>query len=80
MLGYAVTSEVYGFPADYWDNYAAQVMKVTPADIQRVAKKYVNAGAIQVVAVGDASKIKTWLEKYGTVEVSVADAPTRQGR
>jgi hypothetical protein len=45
-----------------------------------VAKKYVNAGAIQVVAVGDASKIKTWLEKYGTVEVSVADAPTRLGR
>ena len=79
-LDYAVTSEVYGFPADYWDNYAAQVMKVTPADIQRVAKKYVNAGAIQVVAVGDASKIKTWLEKYGTVEVTTADVPSRQGR
>jgi len=45
-----------------------------------VAKKYVNAGAIQVVAVGDASKIKTWLEKYGTVEVTTADVPSRQGR
>ena len=75
MLDYAVTSEIYGFPANYWDNYAAEVMKVTPADIQRVAKKYVNPSAIQVVAVGDASKIKSWLDKYGTVEVSSTEIP-----
>lgn len=80
MLDYAVTSEEYGFPADYWDNYAAQVMKVTAADIQRVAKKYVSANAIQVVAVGDGAKIKTWLEKYGTVEVSAAASASGPGR
>ena len=44
-------------------------MLVTAEEVQRVAKKYLDPGALQVVAVGDASKIKPVLEKYGSVEV-----------
>jgi predicted Zn-dependent peptidase len=69
VLGFAITSKLYGFPADYWDAYPAKIMAVTADDVQRVARKYLNLDTLQVVAVGDASKIKAPLEKYGTVEV-----------
>jgi hypothetical protein len=34
-----------------------------------VAKKYIDPATMQVVAVGDANKIKTVMEKYGPVEM-----------
>jgi predicted Zn-dependent peptidase len=37
--------------------------------VQRVARKYISPDTLQLVAVGDATKIKAVLEKYGTVEV-----------
>jgi predicted Zn-dependent peptidase len=68
-----VTSERYGFPDNYWDEYPAKIMAVTPADITRVARKYLVPDAIQVVAVGDASKIQIMLEKFGKVQVFAAE-------
>lgn len=73
LVNYAVTSERYGFPDNYWDEYPAKIMAVTPADITRVAQKYLKPDAIQVVAVGDASKIQTVLEKFGKVQVFAAE-------
>jgi len=69
VLGFAVTSKQHGFPPDYWDTYPAKIMAVSAADVQRVARKYLNPETLQLVAVGDASKIKPVLERYGTVEV-----------
>ena len=79
VLDYAVTRKRFGLPDDYWDSYAARVSAVTPADIARVAKKYLVPGNLQIIAVGDASKIKTTMEKYGAVSVYTADgAPLLQ--
>jgi zinc protease len=69
LLGYAIVRKIYGFPPDYWDKYSAQVMAVTAEDIQRVANKYMNSDTFQVVAVGDLSKIRSIMEKYGPVEL-----------
>ena len=69
LIGYAITRKTYNFPADYWDKYPAQIASITAEDVQRVAMKYINPATMQVVAVGDASKIKTVLEKYGSVEL-----------
>jgi predicted Zn-dependent peptidase len=63
-----LTIKSFGFPEDYWETYPAQIMAVTAQDIQRVARKYINAEKMQIVAVGDAGKIKSVLEKYGPVE------------
>jgi zinc protease len=73
VLNYATTIRIYGFPADYWDTYPGKVSAVTADDVQRVAKKYFDPATMQVVAVGDGSKIKAGLEKFGPVEVYDAD-------
>ena len=69
VLSFAMTSKLYGLPADYWDTYPARIMAITAADVQRVARQYLEPDALQVVVVGDASKIKPVLEKFGAVEV-----------
>jgi len=69
LLNYAITRKTYGLPDDYWDTYAAKVMAITSDDVLRVAGKYINLDSVQVVAVGDASKIKSVLEQFGPVEV-----------
>jgi predicted Zn-dependent peptidase len=73
VLNNALTLKIYGFPADYWDTYPAKVAAITADDLQRVARKYYSPEAMQIVAVGDASKIKAVMEKYGPVEVYGTD-------
>jgi zinc protease len=58
--------KIYGFPKDYWDHYAERIDAITAADVQRVATKYVDPARLQIVAVGDASKIREAMMKYGT--------------
>lgn len=76
LIGYAITRKAYNFPADYWDKYPAQIAAIKADDVQRVARKYINPATMQVVAVGDASKIKPVLEKYGPVETVDASGKT----
>jgi len=69
QLNFAMTRKIYGFPVNYWDVYPDKIMAVTADDIQRVAQKYIPIDSLQVVAVGDASKIRSMLEKFGAIEV-----------
>jgi hypothetical protein len=64
------------FPADYWDKYPAQIAAINAEDVQRVARKYIDPATMQLVAVGDSSKIKPVLEKYGPVEMVDASGKT----
>jgi zinc protease len=68
LMGNLATQKIYKLPAEYWDTYPQRVAAITPADIQRVAKKYYDRGRLQIVAVGDAKQVGKVLEKYGTVE------------
>lgn len=68
MLSYALQSEIFGLPADYWETYPARLMAVSAGDVQQAGAKYLRPDAIQVVAVGDGAKIKSILEKYGPLE------------
>jgi zinc protease len=69
LIGYAITRKAYNFNTEYWDKYPAQIAAIKAEDVERVAKKYINPATMQIVAVGDSSKIKTILEKYGPVEM-----------
>lgn len=72
LMGNLATQKIYRLPADYWDTYPRRVEAITPADIQRVAKKYYDRDRLQIVAVGDAKEVGKVLEKYGTVEPASA--------
>ena len=69
LLNNIITQKLYGLPSDYWDTYTQKIAAITPDDVQRVAKKYVDLGRLQVVAVGDAGKIADVLKQYGPVEI-----------
>jgi zinc protease len=69
LLSNIVTQKLYDLPANYWDTYPQRVAAVTAEDVQRVARKYVDLDRLQVVAVGDASKVRAALAQYGTIEV-----------
>jgi zinc protease len=68
VLSQVMQLREFGLPADYWDTYAEKVMAVSADDVQRAARKYVPFDNLQVVAVGDGSKIADVLKKYGPVE------------
>jgi zinc protease len=63
-----ITQKLYNLPANYWDTYPQKVQAVTAADVQRVAQKYIDLNHMQIVAVGDASKTREVLAKFGAVQ------------
>lgn len=73
LLQNIITQKIYNLPADYWDAYPQKVAAITAEDVQRVAQKYIDLEHLQVVAVGDATKARDVLSKYGKVEVLDAD-------
>jgi zinc protease len=73
LLQNIITQKIYNLPADYWDTYPQKVSAITADDVQRVAQKYLDLNHLQVVAVGDASKTRAILAKYGTVKVFDAE-------
>ena len=70
LIANVATQKIYELPADYWDKYPQYVEAVTPADIQRVARKYYDPKRLQLIAVGDAASVRPALEKYGEIETA----------
>ena len=46
-----------GLPEDYWDKYRDRLRALTPADIQRVAQKYLHPDQLVILAVGNVDDI-----------------------
>ena len=70
VLAERVRLEFYGYPADYLETYKAALEKVTVADLDRVAKKYIHPDKLAVLVVGNGSEIKPPLDdlKLGPVQ------------
>jgi zinc protease len=47
----------YDLPDDYFNNYTKNVMAVTQADVERVAKKYIDPNTMDIIIVGDEKEI-----------------------
>ncbi len=63
-----VTSRLYKLPADYWDRLPERINGVTQAEVQAAAKKYLDPSRLQIVVVGEPTKIAESLKQFGTVE------------
>jgi zinc protease len=73
VLGYYIDNWLYGLPADYWDTYPARVSAVTAAQAQAAARKYWAPDRLQIVAVGDATRITDILRKKGELQIYDAE-------
>jgi zinc protease len=62
--------EFYGYPSDYLESYRAALEKVTAADLDRVAKKYIHPDKLAILVVGNGPEIKPSLDelKLGPVQ------------
>jgi len=69
ILGRSLELVQNDLPLNYWDTYPGLIQAVTPADIMRVAKKYLGGGNMQLMVVGERKQIETGLAKYGKVEL-----------
>jgi zinc protease len=49
---------VYGLPLDYFDGYVGRINAVTAADVQRVARAYIDPDHFDIVVVGDKAQIE----------------------
>src|SRR6266436_5548874 len=67
LLQNIITQKLYSMPANYWDTYPQKVESISADDVQRVAQKYIDLNHLQIVAVGDASKTREVLAKFGSV-------------
>jgi zinc protease len=68
---------IYGLPDDYWDRYVAEVDKVTAADVQRVAARYLDPEKLTAVMVAEPSAVKPQLAglPLGAIEVRPPPGP-----
>ena len=73
---------IYGLPDDYFNNYTGKILAVTPADVERVARKYITPDNLAFVIVGDRKEVGKSVtalhigpEKFLTVEDVLGPAP-----
>jgi zinc protease len=67
VLGERITNEYNGVPADLFDRFIEDVKKVTPADVQRVAREKVRPNDLQILVVSSKEALGDQLSKYGEV-------------
>ena len=82
LAGALVTLELHDLPDDYYQRFAEQVQRVTAADLDRVARKYLDTSRLAIVVVGDRATIETPLAATGVAPIVVLDADGKpvQGR
>jgi zinc protease len=79
VLSEQVRLEFYGYPADYLEKYRAGIEAVTPADVERVARKYIHADSLAVLVVGNEKQITPPLSTLGPVKTLDITIPMPQG-
>lgn len=59
--------DLYSLSESYVRNFVQSVYALTPADIQRLAKTYIDPAKLAIVVVGDRSKVEEQLKPYGPI-------------
>jgi len=76
ILAERMTYEYYGYPPDWLDKYQVEIKKVTAADVNRVAAKYLHKDQLAVLVVGNTKDFDKPLTSLGAVkEVDITIPP-----
>jgi zinc protease len=77
IAGRLVALELYGLPANYYNDYIQRVSAVTLSDVQRVARQYLDPSRMAFLVVGDRTVIEKGLRELelvgGTLRVLDAE-------
>jgi zinc protease len=71
----------YDLPLDYFDTYSERIGKVTQADVQRVAQRYIDPARMAIVIVGDRGTVEPGLRatQVGKIELhDISGQPIRR--
>jgi len=76
ILAERETYEFYGYPPDWLDKFQSEIKKVTAADANRVAAKYLHREQLAVLVVGNTKEFDKPLSSLGTVkEIDISIPP-----
>ena len=66
---------IYHLPDDYFNSYIGRILAVTTADVERVAKKYIDPENLDIIIVGDRKQIEAGVRalNLGTVTTMTVD-------
>ncbi|HTZ81830.1 MAG TPA: pitrilysin family protein [Candidatus Acidoferrales bacterium] len=81
ILGERMTYEYYGYPPDWLDKYESEIKKVTPADVNRVAQKYLHKDQLAVLVVGntkDFDKPLSILGEVKNIDITIPQPPAEK--
>ncbi|HWP94499.1 MAG TPA: pitrilysin family protein [Gammaproteobacteria bacterium] len=67
----------FGYPADYWDTYAARVRALGIEDVMQATREVIRPDRLVWVVVGDRSRIEAGIRKLGLGDIHYLDADGR---
>ncbi len=71
VVSQQMSQAFYGYPADYLAKYRQRIAAVTAADVQRVAREFIDLGRQQIVLVGNPQEFRGELDGLGLPVVDV---------
>jgi predicted Zn-dependent peptidase len=63
----------YGLPLDYYNSYVQRIEEVTQADVQRVARRYIDPSRLAIIIVGDRASVEPTLRALDLGPVTIRD-------
>jgi zinc protease len=79
ILAERMTYEFYGYPADWLDKFPGEIQKVTAAEVNRVAAKYIHRDQLAVLVVGNTKEFDRPLSSLGGVKQIDITIPSPPG-
>ncbi|MBW7995593.1 MAG: insulinase family protein [Candidatus Glassbacteria bacterium] len=67
IIGMLAYLDLHGLPVSYLENYTANVMKITPEQVQAAARNYIRDTEMTIVVVGDSAAIAEQISRFGPV-------------
>ena len=68
IANFAINTERYGLPQDFYATYLQQLNNLTVADVNAVAKKYLTPDQMYITVVGKGAEIEEKLKAFGEVK------------